>query len=106
MTFAAEDRAVWLDRLAAVGVPAAPVQDVAEVATAEQTEALGILQELAHPGVPDLRIPALPVSIPARRASRPPSSCSVRSSRTAATTPGPIVSSLQAPTMKVPPGSG
>jgi crotonobetainyl-CoA:carnitine CoA-transferase CaiB-like acyl-CoA transferase len=73
--FAAEDRAFWLERLAGAGVPAAPVQDVSEVAAAEQTEALGILQELPHPRVPELRIPALPVSIDGERilhASPPP----------------------------------
>lgn len=61
--FAVEDRATWLARLGEAGVPAAPVQDVSEVATAEQTEALGILQELPHATVPDLRLPAFPVSL-------------------------------------------
>jgi crotonobetainyl-CoA:carnitine CoA-transferase CaiB-like acyl-CoA transferase len=73
--FASEPRAHWLARLADAGVPAAPVQDVSEVAAAEQTEALGILQELPHPGVQDLRIPAFPVSIDGERvrhASAPP----------------------------------
>ncbi len=65
--FATEARAVWLERLTEVGVPAAPVQDVSEVAAAEQTEALGILQELPHPAVPDLCVPALPVSIDGER---------------------------------------
>jgi crotonobetainyl-CoA:carnitine CoA-transferase CaiB-like acyl-CoA transferase len=65
--FATEARAVWLERLTAVGVPAAPVQDVSEVAAAEQTEALGIFQELPHPAVSELRIPALPVSIDGER---------------------------------------
>ncbi len=73
--FASESRAHWLARLADAGVPAAPVQDVSEVVAAEQTEALGILQELPHPVVPDLRIPAFPVSIDGERvrhASAPP----------------------------------
>jgi crotonobetainyl-CoA:carnitine CoA-transferase CaiB-like acyl-CoA transferase len=61
--FMTAKRAVWLERLAGVGVPAAPVQDTSEVATAEQTGALGILQPLDHPAVPDLKIAALPVSI-------------------------------------------
>ncbi len=65
--FATADRAEWLDRLAAAGVPGAPVQNVAEVAAAEQTEALGILQELPYPGIDDLRIAALPLSIDAER---------------------------------------
>jgi crotonobetainyl-CoA:carnitine CoA-transferase CaiB-like acyl-CoA transferase len=41
-----EQRAVWLERLAAVGVPAAPVQDIGEVASDPQTEAVGILRQL------------------------------------------------------------
>ncbi len=39
-------RAAWLETLAAAGVPAAPVQDVGEVAADPQTEAIGILQRL------------------------------------------------------------
>jgi crotonobetainyl-CoA:carnitine CoA-transferase CaiB-like acyl-CoA transferase len=45
--FEVERSAVWLERLREAGVPAAPVQDVAQVAESEQTQALGILQELA-----------------------------------------------------------
>jgi crotonobetainyl-CoA:carnitine CoA-transferase CaiB-like acyl-CoA transferase len=40
----AETTATWLERLA--DIPAAPVQDVAEVAQHEQTRALGLLQQL------------------------------------------------------------
>jgi crotonobetainyl-CoA:carnitine CoA-transferase CaiB-like acyl-CoA transferase len=65
--FATEDRATWIARLGEAGVPAAPVQNVAEVAEAEQTEALGILQELPHPTVEGLRLPALPVSLDGER---------------------------------------
>ncbi|MDQ2984310.1 MAG: CoA transferase [Actinomycetota bacterium] len=36
----------WLEQLAQAGVPAAPVQSVAEVAEHEQTRALGLLQQL------------------------------------------------------------
>jgi crotonobetainyl-CoA:carnitine CoA-transferase CaiB-like acyl-CoA transferase len=39
-------RAAWLEALAAAGVPAAPVQDVGEVAADPQTTAIGILQRL------------------------------------------------------------
>jgi crotonobetainyl-CoA:carnitine CoA-transferase CaiB-like acyl-CoA transferase len=39
-------RAEWLETLAAAGVPAAPVQDIGEVAADPQTEAIGILQRL------------------------------------------------------------
>src|ERR687885_1888829 len=44
--FATEPRATWVERLAEAGVPAAPVQDVGEVARHEQTAALGLLQDL------------------------------------------------------------
>ncbi len=73
--FAAEPRAHWLAVLGEANVPAAPVQDVSEVAEAEQTEALEILQDLPHPALPDLRIPAFPVSVDGERvrhASAPP----------------------------------
>jgi crotonobetainyl-CoA:carnitine CoA-transferase CaiB-like acyl-CoA transferase len=40
----AEPRGVWLDRLAAAGVPAAPVQDIGEVTADPQTEAVGIVR--------------------------------------------------------------
>lgn len=65
--FAREDRATWLARLGDAGVPAAPVQDVSEVAAAEQTQALGILQELEHPSVAGLRLAAFPVSLDGER---------------------------------------
>ena len=58
----------WHERLMAAGVPAAPVADVADIAAAPQTEALGMLQPLPHPAVPDLRLPALPLSFDHERA--------------------------------------
>ncbi len=61
------DTAHWLARLTAAGVPAAPVADIADVARAEQTHALGILQQLPHPAIPDLQIAALPLSFDAVR---------------------------------------
>jgi crotonobetainyl-CoA:carnitine CoA-transferase CaiB-like acyl-CoA transferase len=39
-----DTRAAWLEKLAAASVPAAPVQDVGEVAADPQTEAIGILR--------------------------------------------------------------
>jgi crotonobetainyl-CoA:carnitine CoA-transferase CaiB-like acyl-CoA transferase len=39
-------RARWLETLAAAGVPAAPVQDVGEVASDPQTDAIGIVQRV------------------------------------------------------------
>ncbi len=41
-----DTRAPWLQKLEAAGVPAAPVQDVGEVAADPQTEAIGILRRL------------------------------------------------------------
>ncbi len=55
--FLAQSTDAWLTVFADAGVPAAPVQDAAQVAEAEQTAALGILQELGG-----VRIPALPLS--------------------------------------------
>jgi crotonobetainyl-CoA:carnitine CoA-transferase CaiB-like acyl-CoA transferase len=59
--------AVWLERLAAAGVPAAPVQDLAQVVGHPQTAALGLLQPLPHPAVPDERLVALPISVDEER---------------------------------------
>jgi crotonobetainyl-CoA:carnitine CoA-transferase CaiB-like acyl-CoA transferase len=65
--FAEEDVSTWLERLAEAGVPAAPVQDVGQVATAEQTHALGLLQPLPHPDAPDLVEIAPPLSVDGER---------------------------------------
>src|SRR5207249_1009424 len=67
--FRTAERAAWLERLAAAGVPAAPVQDTAEVAVHEQTQATGMLQRLG-----DLTTVALPLSFDGERARhrRPP----------------------------------
>ncbi len=43
-----DTRAAWLDKLAAARVPAAPVQDIGEVAADPQTEAVGILQRIGR----------------------------------------------------------
>jgi crotonobetainyl-CoA:carnitine CoA-transferase CaiB-like acyl-CoA transferase len=69
------DSAEWQERLSEAGVPAAAVADVADVAHAPQTAALGILQPVPHPSIPDLRLTALPVSFDGERAlhrSAPP----------------------------------
>ena len=60
--------AEWSELLSRAGVPAARVADVADVATSEQTRALGILQPLEHPSIPDLRLAALPLSFDGERA--------------------------------------
>ncbi len=56
-----------LDQLEDAGVPATPVQDVAHVVAHPQTEALGMLQALPHPQVPDLVTVAIPVSVDGER---------------------------------------
>jgi crotonobetainyl-CoA:carnitine CoA-transferase CaiB-like acyl-CoA transferase len=56
-----------LEQLERVGVPAAPVQDVSQVAAHPQTEALGILHPVAHPAIEDLRLVAPPLSVDGER---------------------------------------
>ena len=51
----------WLERLAAEGVPAAEVRDIAEVFADEQTQALGAVQELHHRTAGDYRTVSPPV---------------------------------------------
>jgi crotonobetainyl-CoA:carnitine CoA-transferase CaiB-like acyl-CoA transferase len=63
------DTEEWRERLSAAGVPAAPVANTADVATAEQTRALGFLQHLEHAAIPDLQLPALPLSFDRERAT-------------------------------------
>jgi crotonobetainyl-CoA:carnitine CoA-transferase CaiB-like acyl-CoA transferase len=65
--FRTETVAHWLDALDAAGVPAAPVQNLAEVVASEQTRALGLLQPLEHPEVPEHRLVALPLSVGGER---------------------------------------
>jgi crotonobetainyl-CoA:carnitine CoA-transferase CaiB-like acyl-CoA transferase len=64
---AAEPVAVWLERFEQAGVPAAPVNDIAQVAVHEQTRALGMLQPLPHPAVDELVTVALPLSADGER---------------------------------------
>ncbi len=64
---AEDDTVSWRERLTRAGVPAAPVADVADVLASPQTEALGIIQPLEHPTIPDLRLTALPLSLDRER---------------------------------------
>ncbi|MFQ5425605.1 MAG: CaiB/BaiF CoA transferase family protein, partial [Gaiellales bacterium] len=59
----------WLGELEQAGVPAALVQDLAQVAAHPQTEAIGIIEEVEHPTVDGLRLVAAPVSVGGERAS-------------------------------------
>lgn len=70
------DTSHWHQAFTRAGVPAAPVSDVAGVVSSEQTAALGILQQLPHPGIPELTLPALPLSFDRDRAThRSPPPC-------------------------------
>ena len=64
-----QDTSYWHEAFTRAGVPAAPVADVAGVVSSEQTAALGILQQLPHPGIPELTLPALPLSFDRDRAT-------------------------------------
>jgi crotonobetainyl-CoA:carnitine CoA-transferase CaiB-like acyl-CoA transferase len=58
-------------RLTRAGVPAAPVANVEDVASSAQTEALGLLQPLAHPRIPELELAGLPFSFDGDRPLHP-----------------------------------
>jgi crotonobetainyl-CoA:carnitine CoA-transferase CaiB-like acyl-CoA transferase len=62
------DSADWQELLGVAGVPVAPVADVADIVESAQTDALGILQPIEHEGIPQLRLPALPLSFDHERA--------------------------------------
>jgi crotonobetainyl-CoA:carnitine CoA-transferase CaiB-like acyl-CoA transferase len=57
----------WQALLRDAGVPAAPVADVEDVATSEQTAALELLAPVAHPRIAELRLPAIPLSLDGER---------------------------------------
>jgi crotonobetainyl-CoA:carnitine CoA-transferase CaiB-like acyl-CoA transferase len=71
---AAETTSTWIARFRAAGIPIAPIQDLAEVAASEQTTALGLLQPLPTPQVPELMVVAPPLSVAGERLAyeRPP----------------------------------
>jgi crotonobetainyl-CoA:carnitine CoA-transferase CaiB-like acyl-CoA transferase len=61
----ARTSAEWLEALEAEGVPAAEVRDVAQVFAGPQPEALGSVQELAHPAEGVYRVVGAPFRIDA-----------------------------------------
>jgi crotonobetainyl-CoA:carnitine CoA-transferase CaiB-like acyl-CoA transferase len=65
--FRTDDVGSWLAALDAAGVPAAPVQNLAEVVAHEQTRALGLLQPLPHRAIPGQRLVGLPLSVGGER---------------------------------------
>jgi crotonobetainyl-CoA:carnitine CoA-transferase CaiB-like acyl-CoA transferase len=73
--FAEADSAAWLERLAAAGVPCAPVHSVAQALADRQTAARGLVVETAHPRFGTVRQLRSPVRVgdeppPGRRAPR------------------------------------
>jgi len=62
--FRAQTRAHWRDAFDAVGVPTAPVQEIPEMMVDPQTEALGILQDLAAQGP---KLMGMPLSFDGQR---------------------------------------
>lgn len=54
---------VWVDRLNAIGVFAAVVQDYAEVAADPQAAANGYIHEVAYPGHDPVRLPGIGISV-------------------------------------------
>ena len=59
--FAMRPRVEWLTLLRTAGVPAAPIQTIAEVYDDPQTEATGLVQTLPHPVAGDLKQVGFPV---------------------------------------------
>lgn len=62
---AQEPRAAWLERLAAAGIPAGPLNDIAEAVASPQVQARNMLVEVADQALAKLRIPGNPVKMPA-----------------------------------------
>lgn len=66
--------AVWEERIGAAGVPCSPIHRLSEALAHPQTEALGIMQPVPHPTVPELRQVGLPLRFNGERPliRRPP----------------------------------
>ncbi|TDU88256.1 crotonobetainyl-CoA:carnitine CoA-transferase CaiB-like acyl-CoA transferase [Kribbella voronezhensis] len=59
--FAAESADVWLERLAAVGIPAGKVRDFQQVYEWEQTRSQGLLIDVDHPTLGRIQLPGPPL---------------------------------------------
>ena len=56
-------------RLERARVPCAPIQDLAEVVAHPQTQAVGMIEDVPHPAIPNLRLVGLPLSFDGSRVS-------------------------------------
>ncbi len=68
--FARRTTAQWRDALGARAIPCGPVRTVADFVADEQLAALGLLQDVAHPDIDDLRLVGVPLSLDGRRPDR------------------------------------
>jgi crotonobetainyl-CoA:carnitine CoA-transferase CaiB-like acyl-CoA transferase len=59
--FATRSTGEWELRIREAGVPCARVQQVGDALADPQTAALGIVQKVAHPAIPDFRVVGLPL---------------------------------------------
>lgn len=66
-----QDRAYWLDRLAALDVPHAPVNSLAEVIDNEQVKHLGVFAQMQHPILGPHIAPRRPVTFNGSREDQP-----------------------------------
>lgn len=74
-TFLAKPRTEWLALLHAAGLPAGAIRSVAEVLTAPEVEARGMIQHIEHPVAGDIRIVGSPLNLsetPVRKPYAPP----------------------------------
>jgi formyl-CoA transferase/CoA:oxalate CoA-transferase len=60
-TLRTRPRKAWLEQLAAVGVPATPIQTLDQVAQHEQVRAIGALTKVPHPDIEEFTAINLPV---------------------------------------------
>lgn len=54
----------WLQAFEEAGVPATPIQNIAQIAQDKQVRHLGLVRPLPHPKIPHLEVVGLPVTFP------------------------------------------
>lgn len=69
--FATADRAQWVERLQAAGVPAGPIEEVEQALAGAAGEARGMIVEVEHATLGPLRMVGPPVQLGPRDGSRP-----------------------------------